>query len=59
LRKRASALYSIDQGKKLRKSYENPAIKTLYEELLGKPGSEKAHQLLHTHYKARLPRGVR
>jgi NADP-reducing hydrogenase subunit HndD len=59
LRKRASALYSIDTGKKLRKSYENPAVKKVYEEFLGEPGSKKAHELLHTHYTARLPRGIR
>ncbi len=59
LRKRAQALYSIDSGKKLRKSYENPAIEELYDDFLGAPGSEKAHELLHTHYQARLPRGIR
>ena len=59
LRKRAAALYSIDGGKKLRKSYENPAVEAVYEAFLGEPGSEKAHKLLHTRYTARLPRGVR
>jgi NADP-reducing hydrogenase subunit HndD len=59
LRKRASALYAIDSGKKLRKSYENPLIEQIYDEYLGGPGSEKAHHLLHTHYAAKLPRGVK
>jgi iron only hydrogenase large subunit-like protein len=59
LQQRAQALYSIDSGKELRKSYENPAIQELYDEFLGAPGSEKAHALLHTHYQARLPRGIR
>ncbi|MHB1037873.1 MAG: NADH-dependent [FeFe] hydrogenase, group A6 [Pirellulales bacterium] len=59
LRLRAGALYKIDAGKKLRRSYENPAVEAVYEEFLGGPGSEKAHQLLHTHYGAKLPRGVR
>jgi iron only hydrogenase large subunit-like protein len=59
LAKRAQALYSIDSGKKLRKSRENPAVQELYDEFLGEPGSEKAHELLHTHYEARLPRGIR
>lgn len=59
LRKRASALYAIDAGKKLRKSYENPSIDELYSRFLGSPGSERAHQLLHTHYQAKTPRGVR
>ena len=34
----------------IRKSHENPYIKQLYAEYLGKPCSEKAHRLLHTHY---------
>ncbi len=59
LRKRASALYAIDAGKTLRKSYENPAVEEVYENFLGSPGSPKAHQLLHTHYAPRFPRGIR
>lgn len=59
LRKRASALYSIDSKKELRKSYENPAIEEVYSSYLGGPGTEKAHELLHTHYHARVPRGIR
>ena len=47
---RANALYREDAGKTIRKSHENPYIKTLYEEFLGKPLSEKAEHLLHTHY---------
>ena len=56
LRKRAEALYAIDRGKTLRKSYENPAVEELYDQFLGGPGSEKAHQLLHTHYHAQTAR---
>jgi iron-only hydrogenase group A len=59
LRKRASALYAIDTGKKLRKSYENPAIEEVYDQFLIEPGSEIAHQLLHTSYSPKLPRGIR
>lgn len=59
LRQRAKALYTIDSQKKLRKSYENPAILELYENFLGTPGSPKAHELLHTSYSPRLPRGIR
>ncbi|HYW81390.1 MAG TPA: NADH-dependent [FeFe] hydrogenase, group A6 [Thermoguttaceae bacterium] len=59
LAKRAQALYTIDSGKKLRKSRDNPAIKELYEAFLEEPGSKKAHELLHTHYEARQPRGIR
>ena len=43
-------LYREDANKPLRKSHENPYIKTLYEEYLGKPLSETAEHLLHTHY---------
>ncbi|MDR2888178.1 MAG: [FeFe] hydrogenase, group A [Bacteroidales bacterium] len=50
LKARAAALYQEDRQKPLRKSHENPFITKLYEEYLGKPGSEKAHHLLHTHY---------
>jgi len=50
LKKRRSAIYAEDSGKKLRKSHENPYIIKLYEEFLGKPGGHKAHELLHTHY---------
>jgi iron-only hydrogenase group A len=56
---RAKALYAIDSAKTLRKSHENPAVLELYREFLGEPGSEKAHELLHTHYAARLPRGIK
>lgn len=50
---RAKALYSEDEVATLRKSHENPYIKKLYDEYLEKPGSHKAHELLHTHYTKR------
>lgn len=50
LKARAEAIYREDAGKPIRKSHENPYIQQLYEECLGKPLSEKAHHLLHTHY---------
>lgn len=50
LKARAAAIYAEDRKKPLRKSHENPFIIKLYEEFLGKPNSEKAHHLLHTHY---------
>jgi iron-only hydrogenase group A len=56
---RAQALYSIDASKKLRKSHENPEIQQLYKEFLGEPNGHKAHELLHTKYVAREPRGVK
>jgi iron only hydrogenase large subunit-like protein len=58
-RLRAKALYKIDNDKQLRRSHENPAIEHLYSEFLGEPNGEKAHHLLHTHYHARMPRGIK
>ncbi|NLB54703.1 MAG: 4Fe-4S binding protein [Lentisphaerae bacterium] len=56
---RAKALYSIDAEQKLRKSHENPDLIKLYAEFLGEPNGKKSHELLHTTYVAREPRGVR
>ncbi|MBP1586875.1 MAG: iron hydrogenase small subunit [Clostridia bacterium] len=50
---RAKASYAEDLEMPIRKSHENPAIKALYSEFYGKPGSEKAHHDLHTHYQKR------
>ncbi len=50
---RAKALYNEDKSLPIRKSHENPVIKKLYDEYFEKPGSHKAHELLHTHYKKR------
>ena len=47
---RAKVLYHDDKTQKIRKSHENPVIKTLYEEYLGAPNSSKSHHLLHTTY---------
>ena len=51
--KRAKALYQEDTSKALRVSHKNPQIIELYEKFLGEPNSHKAHELLHTTYKAR------
>lgn len=50
IKKRQAAIYQEDRNKVLRKSHDNPYIKKLYDEFLGKPNSHKAHELLHTHY---------
>ena len=47
---RAKVLYDIDADMPIRKSHENPAIKAIYDEYFGEPGSEKAHHILHTTY---------
>jgi iron only hydrogenase large subunit-like protein len=59
LARRAQALYAIDQAKTLRRSHENRAVQQLYAEFLGEPGGALAHELLHTHYAPKSPRGVR
>lgn len=52
-RSRIASIYQIDQNRKLRRSHENPDVIRLYDEFLAKPGSEMAHELLHTSYKNR------
>ncbi len=47
---RAKVLYNLDKEMPLRQSHENPAIKKVYEEFFEKPGSHKAHEVLHTSY---------
>lgn len=52
--KRAEGLYKEDSELPLRKSHKNPSIQKLYNEYLEKPGSHKAHELLHTVYENRF-----
>ncbi|MBN2320107.1 MAG: iron hydrogenase small subunit [Acidobacteria bacterium] len=47
---RIEAIYREDEGKRIRKSNENPEILQLYGEFLGQPLGEKSHHLLHTKY---------
>ena len=47
---RGKALYEADKNLPLRKSHENEAVKAVYAEYFEKPGSHKAHEVLHTHY---------
>jgi NADP-reducing hydrogenase subunit HndD len=58
LRLRAQALYDLDRSKTIRRSHDNPDVQRLYREFLGRPLSEKSHEFLHTHYKAKLPKGI-
>ncbi|MBW8383840.1 MAG: [FeFe] hydrogenase, group A, partial [Youngiibacter sp.] len=50
IKKRTRGIYEIDRSMEIRKSHENPAIKEIYENFLGEPGSHLAHELLHTTY---------
>ena len=53
---RASVLYNADKNLlTYRKSQDNPEVLKLYEEFLEKPGSHKAHEILHTSY---IKRGI-
>ena len=45
---RTKAIYEKDEGLPLRKSFENPDVKRIYDEYLEVPGSKKAHKILHT-----------
>jgi len=56
---RIKAIYKEDEGKPVRKSHENPAIKEIYEKFLKKPLGEKSHHLLHTKYQKRVKEGAK
>jgi iron only hydrogenase large subunit-like protein len=45
---RTSTLYKLDRRAEVRFAHESPTVQKLYDEFLGKPGSHKAHELLHT-----------
>ena len=47
---RMKGLYKADLKDKFRVSDENPDIIRIYKDFLGKPLSEKSHELLHTKY---------
>jgi iron only hydrogenase large subunit-like protein len=48
---RTKSIYAIDeQPGRIRLSHENPQIKELYAEYLGKPCEGLAYELLHTHH---------
>ncbi len=49
-KERAKALYDQDAAMPVRKSHENAAVKAVYDEFFGEPGSHKAHEILHTSY---------
>jgi len=50
---RGDGLYKSDKQMQLGNSKDNPVIEKLYNDFLGKPGSHKAHELLHTNYTSR------
>ncbi len=51
--RRGEGLYKEDKNLPMRQSHENPMVmgeEGVYAKFLGKPGSHKAHELLHTCY---------
>ena len=50
---RTAGLYTDDEKSTVRMSHLNPEVQALYKDYLGEPGSEKAEELLHTHYHTR------
>jgi NADH-quinone oxidoreductase subunit G len=50
---RMAGLMQDDRQSQKRCSHQNPDIKKLYDEFLGKPLSERSHHLLHTSYQPR------
>ncbi|MGA2612025.1 MAG: NADH-dependent [FeFe] hydrogenase, group A6 [Spirochaetia bacterium] len=53
IEQRIKSIYALDKARTVRLSYKNPAITEVYRQFFGKPGSDKAHQLLHTAYASR------
>ncbi|NLM25228.1 MAG: 2Fe-2S iron-sulfur cluster binding domain-containing protein [Firmicutes bacterium] len=52
-KERTKGLYREDQRLQMHKSQQNPMLTSLYEQWLTEPGSEEAHQALHTEYGSR------
>lgn len=52
IKNRMDLVHSIDESSNLRKSNDNPELLKIYDELLEKPNSRLAHELLHTKYKS-------
>jgi iron-only hydrogenase group A len=51
---RIKSIYALEKSRDVRMSYKNPAVSAVYKEYLGKPGSHKAHELLHTDFSPRM-----
>ena len=50
IKSRMKSLYEIDEKESIKVSHRNPSIIEIYQEYLGKPLSDKSHELLHTTY---------
>ena len=49
---RAKALYNSDVNNEFRRSADSPVMDVIYNDYLQFPNSHKAHEILHTTYKA-------
>ena len=49
---RAKALYAADTQNEFRRSADSPVMTVIYDDYLQFPNSHKAHEILHTTYKA-------
>ena len=52
--RRIKGIYALDRSRAVRLSYRNPAVKDVYRDYFGEPGSHRAHELLHTGYSRRV-----
>jgi len=53
VKRRAQAIYQIDEQENIKVSHKNHDVQKLYAEFLGEPLGPKSHDLLHTKYKKR------
>ncbi len=51
LLQRRRAIFEYDQEHKFKAAHQNKFVKELYDKFLGNVGGERAHELMHTHYK--------
>jgi NADH-quinone oxidoreductase subunit G/NADP-reducing hydrogenase subunit HndD len=56
IRNQIESIYNLDRQRTVRLSYESLAIQQLYRDYLDRPGSERAHRLLHTRYQQKAKR---
>lgn len=52
-KKRIAGIYKDDEQSTVRCSHQNPEIKQIYKDFLGKPLGDKSHKLLHCDYTAK------
>ena len=53
LAERSRGLYDADTELQLHKAQDNPAVRGLYDDVIGEIGGPRAHELLHTRYRNR------